>query len=115
MFPSTGYLAVALEAATQAIEVEGGRASDIHCCEFQDVSLQNALIVPEDDLGVEILFSMRLANLNNATRHKARFEFLLTSVVTENEEDKFVDHCRGTINVVLEPHSKLSPSLLVGA
>lgn len=114
MFPSTGYLAVALEAATQAIEVEGGRASDIQSYEFRDVSLQNALIVPEDDLGVETLFNMRLATLNNATRHKARFEFLLTSVMTENDEDKFVDHCRGTIDVILEPHSKLFPSLLVG-
>ena len=103
-----------MEAATQAIEVEGGHASDIQSYEFRDVSLQNALIVPEDDLGVETLFSMRFATLNSVTRHDARFEFLLTSVVTENEEDKFVDHCRGTINVVLDSHSKLSPSLLFG-
>ena len=103
-----------MEAATQAIEVEGRCASDIQSYEFRDISLQNALIVPEDDLGVETLFSMRLAAINNVTRHETQFEFLLTSVVTENENDKFVDHCRGTINVDLEPHSKLSPDSVLG-
>ncbi|KAL8783267.1 MAG: hypothetical protein Q9213_004743 [Squamulea squamosa] len=110
VFPSTGYLAIALEAATQAIEVDGIREVDIQSYEFRDVHLQNALIVPEDDLGVEILFSMRPADLNSTTRYDTRYVFMLTSVVTGDEEDRFVDHCRGTIEVVMECHdNKTSP------
>ncbi len=112
MFPSTGYLAVALEAVMQAMEVNGHQASDIQSYEFQDVSLQSALIVPENDLGVETLFSLRPASLNNTTRHESRYDFLLSSVVTEDEDDRCVDHCRGTISVFLEPHSKMTIGLL---
>ncbi|KAL8669472.1 MAG: hypothetical protein Q9168_005934, partial [Polycauliona sp. 1 TL-2023] len=104
VFPATGYLAVALEAATQTMELNGYQASEIQSYEFQDVSLQSALIIPEDDMGVETLFSLRLAGLNNTTRHGSRYDFLLSSVVTEDEEDRFVDHCRGTVSVVLQSH-----------
>ena len=100
-----------MEATTQAIEVEGGHAFGIQSYEFRDVSLQNALIVPEDDLGVETLFGLRLATLNSTALHDARYEFFLTSVRTENDADEFVDHCRGTIVVGFEPHG-MSSTLL---
>lgn len=72
VFPSTGYLATALEAATQVVEVDGCQAADIQSYEFRDVPLQNALMVPDNDLGVEVLFSMRLVSLNSTTRFDAR-------------------------------------------
>ncbi|KAI4256798.1 MAG: hypothetical protein LQ352_001923 [Teloschistes flavicans] len=112
VFPSTGYLAIALEAATQAIELESRSLEDIQTFNFTDVSLQNALIVPEDDLGVETLFSMRPASLNNTTRHETRFDFILTSVTSKDNQDKFVDHCRGTVNVVLAQQNHKQSDLI---
>lgn len=111
VFPSTGYLSIALEAATQAVELNDRIASDIQTYEFRDVSLQNALIVPEDDRGIEVLFTLRPASLNNTTRHESRFEFALTSVVSENGKDSFVEHCRGAIHVSFEHDGTPFPNL----
>ena len=93
---------MALEAATQAIEVGGKEEKDIQNYHIRDVNLQNALIVPQDDHGIEILFTMHPTSLNNTTRHDSRFEFLLTSVINEDGEDSFIEHCRGIIDVVFE-------------
>ncbi|KAI4198757.1 MAG: hypothetical protein LQ350_005080 [Teloschistes chrysophthalmus] len=90
----------------------GGSLEDIQTFEFTDVSLQNALIVPEDDLGVETLFSMRPASLNNTTRYETRFDFILTSVASKNNEETFVDHCRDTVNVVLPQQNHQQSDLI---
>ena len=63
VFPSTSYLAMALEAATDC-----HRASDIECYEVRDISLSKALIVP-DDHGIETLFTLRPASLNSVSCH----------------------------------------------
>ena len=99
-------MALVLEAATQALEIEGKNAADIQSYEFRDVTLQKALIVPEDDRGIETLLTLRPAPLNTTQRYEARFEFVLTSVVNENGADNFTEHCRGLIDVDLELHGK---------
>ncbi|KAI4212601.1 MAG: hypothetical protein LQ351_004673 [Letrouitia transgressa] len=105
VFPSTGYLALALEAATQVIETEDHHLSEIESYEVRDVSLSKALIIPEDDIGIETLFTLRPAALNAVSRHQWVFEFLLTSVsTTEEGHDTFTEHCRGFIEVELERH-----------
>ncbi|KAL4866681.1 hypothetical protein BDV12DRAFT_198902 [Aspergillus spectabilis] len=98
VFPSTGYLCLALEAITQVVEVNGQKATDIESYEFHNVSLQTALIIPGDG-GVEILFTMELKPLNRIERFQSRYDFTLRSVVAE----KFHEHCRGTIEVLFEP------------
>ncbi|TGO27521.1 hypothetical protein BPAE_0041g00680 [Botrytis paeoniae] len=88
VFPSTGYLAMAIEAATQAVEVNGGFEEEISSYEVQDVSLQKALVIPEEDGGIEILFTF------------------------VNGEDNFVEHCRGTVHVNFKPDVPTASSLL---
>lgn len=108
VFPSTGYLAMAIEAATQAVEVNGGFEEEISSYEIQDVSLQKALVIPEEDGGIEILFTLRKASLNTNSDYESRFEFLLTSVDSVNGEDNFVENCRGTVHVNFKPDGKSS-------
>ena len=64
VFPSTRYLAMALEAAT-----DGHTAGDIECYEVRDISFSKALIVLEDDHGIETLFTLRPASLNSISCH----------------------------------------------
>ncbi|PQE21953.1 polyketide synthase protein [Rutstroemia sp. NJR-2017a WRK4] len=112
IFPSTGYLSMAIEAATQAVEVYGSLESDIQSYEIRDVSLQKALVIPEEDRGIEILFTLRKATLNTNSDYESRFNFVLTSVNNLNGEDSFVEHCRGTIDVNFTPDATTPCPLL---
>ncbi|KAI1356404.1 hypothetical protein F5Y01DRAFT_309815 [Xylaria sp. FL0043] len=102
VFPSTGYLSMVLEAATQVAETEGLSASDIEYFDIRNVSLSKALIVPEDDFGIETLFTLRPASLNTISRHKWLFDFVLTTVSSDDGVDIFTEHCRGQVEVGYE-------------
>ncbi|POS74346.1 polyketide synthase-5 [Diaporthe helianthi] len=104
VFPSTGYLSMVLEAATQLVELEGLEAGSIECYDIQNVSLSRALMIPEDDFGVETLLTLRPASINATSRHKWLFDFVLTSVATENDVDSFTENCRGQVQVDLEQY-----------
>ena len=93
---------MALEAATQTIELEGTNATRIERFELRDVHLAIPLIVPEDDDGIETLFTMRPVSLNACTHYESRFEFTLTSVLNEDGKDDFIQHCRGVIDVKIK-------------
>ncbi|KAH6891500.1 thiolase-like protein [Thelonectria olida] len=103
VFPSTGYLAMALEAAAQMAEGTGHAETSIESYDILDVSLQKALIIPgNDNESIETLFTLRKAPLNNNDDYDSQFQFFLTSVAAgagQDEEDGFVEHCRGTIQV----------------
>jgi hypothetical protein len=101
VFPSTGYLCLALEAITQLVEVNGQKATDIESYEFHNVSFHTALMIPGHG-GVEIIFTMELKPLNRTQRFQSRYDFALRSVV----EEKFHEHCRGTVEVLFEPQGK---------
>ncbi|KAI1339726.1 hypothetical protein F5Y15DRAFT_423599 [Xylariaceae sp. FL0016] len=105
VFPSTGYLSMVLEAATQVVEVEGLAATDIAHYDIRNVSLSKALIVPEDDFGIETLFTLRPASLNVVTCHKWLFDFLLTTASVEDGVHIFSDHCRGQVEVCFEEYT----------
>lgn len=93
-----------LEAATQLVELEGLEAGSIECYDIQNVSLSRALMIPEDDFGIETLLTLRPASINATSRHKWLFDFVLTSVATENDVDTFTEHCRGQVQVDLEQY-----------
>ncbi|KAL9085918.1 MAG: hypothetical protein Q9165_007401 [Trypethelium subeluteriae] len=113
VFPSTGYLCMTVEAATQVVEMKGYSATDVEYYDIRDVSLSKALIVPEDDRGIETLFTLRPASLNTVFRHQWIFEFVLTSVSTEEGQDTFSEHCRGLIEISFEQHEEFPESQVV--
>ncbi|KAK8054299.1 hypothetical protein PG996_013600 [Apiospora saccharicola] len=105
VFPSTGYIGMALEAASQIIEMQGRQVSEVECYDIRNVSLSKALIVPEDDFGIETLFTMRPASLNNVSRHQWLFDFVLTTVSTDGGVDTFTEHCRGQVEIGFEKYA----------
>jgi hypothetical protein len=86
------------------IEIEGHKAGDVEYFDIRDMSLSKALIVPEDDRGIETLFAVRPASLNTISRQQWLFEFVLTSVSTGDEQDTFSEHCRGLVEVNFEKY-----------
>ena len=96
MFPTTGYLAIAVEAALQAAEVHAIDISLIHSFEFQDVLLSAALLIPDDDRGLELLTSLR-SEPGNATSNGAQWSFTVTSVMNADGDDVFTEHCHGMV------------------
>ncbi|KAF7894867.1 hypothetical protein EAF00_006681 [Botryotinia globosa] len=58
VFPSKGYLAMAIEAATQAVEVNGGFEEEISSYNIRGVGLQKELVIPEEDRSIEIYFEL---------------------------------------------------------
>ncbi len=102
-----------LEAATQVVEAEGYKATEVEYYDIRDVSLSKVLIVPEDDRGIETLFTLRPASLNTVSRYQWLFEFVLTSVSTEEGQEIFSEHHRGLVEVSFEKYGKLSMRLLL--
>lgn len=101
VFPTTGYLAMAVEAALQAAEVHAVDISSIQRFEFQDVLLSAALLVPDDDHGLELLTSLK-PELESTTSNGAQWSFTVTSVLNANGDDVFTEHCHGKVAYSLE-------------
>ncbi|ORY63304.1 uncharacterized protein BCR38DRAFT_475285 [Pseudomassariella vexata] len=112
VFPSTGYLSMVVEAATQVVEVEGLQASSIEFYDIRNVSLFRALMIPEDDMGIETLFTFRPSSLNSVSSHQWVFDFVLTSVANEEGQDTFVEHCRGQVEVSFDKYDFAESKLM---
>jgi hypothetical protein len=97
-----------LEAAAQIAETDDLKLSDVEYFDIKNVSLSTALIVPEEDRGIETLFAMRPVQLNNVSRYQWLYEFVLTSVSSEDGQDVFSEHCRGQVEISFAPHGKMS-------
>ncbi|KAF2973192.1 hypothetical protein GQX73_g454 [Xylaria multiplex] len=104
VFPSTGYLAMVLEAATQLVELDGRESSSVEYYDIRNVDLSKALIVPEDDFGIETLLTLRPTSLNASSRHRWLLDFALTSVANEEGVDTFTEHCRGQVEIGFEKY-----------
>ncbi|RYP25027.1 hypothetical protein DL765_000255 [Monosporascus sp. GIB2] len=51
VFPAAGHLSLAIEALLQQLDLEPENADGV---EFRDIDIQKALIIPEDDDGIEV-------------------------------------------------------------
>jgi len=71
------------------------------------VSLSAALIVPDDDRGVEMLTNLR-PELDKQGKKWAQWSFSVTSVVTANGEDVFTEHCHGKVGYAFESKGNFS-------
>ena len=95
-----------LEASTQVAETNGFDASDVEYYDIRNISLFKALIIPEDDFGIETLFTVRPTLLNATARHQWLFDFVLTTVSNEEGVDQFIEHCRGQVEIGFEKYGK---------
>ena len=95
VFPAAGYFSMACEAITQLNEA-GPNSVNIQGYVLRDVSIKNALVTPDDDSGIEVLFNMRPSVHNETDSQTAWWDFNVSSV---SEEGIRKDHMAGSISI----------------
>ncbi|EEP76517.1 hypothetical protein UREG_01366 [Uncinocarpus reesii 1704] len=95
VFPAAAYFSMAMEAITQINETSNP-PQEINGYTLRDVSIKRALIVPEDDDGVETMFSMHPSIHEEAGPQSTWWEFNVSSI-SQNGTQK--DHMTGTISI----------------
>lgn len=93
---------MAVEAVSQAAEFHSVDISSIRSFELKDVLLSAALLVPDDDRGLELLTNLR-PEPDNTTGSRAQWGFTVTSVINTGNDDVFTEHCSGKIAYSFEP------------
>ncbi|KAF8462360.1 hypothetical protein BDZ91DRAFT_662290 [Kalaharituber pfeilii] len=110
IFPGVGYMALAIEAATQLVELRPPPVQ-IQGYRLQNVVVKTALRFSANDAGVEMVFSMRPLSMSNSRTAHLAFEFKVTSLVG----GKWSEHCKGSIKVLTtrrrEPTRKWTAAL----
>jgi acyl transferase domain-containing protein len=86
IFPAAGYICMAIEAIRQ---IQPSVTGELELSSFtiKDLSIHAALVIPEDANGVEIMFSSRVVKAEGS----------LVFHVRSYVQDKWYDHCDGTI------------------
>ncbi|MCJ1424399.1 hypothetical protein MMC29_002287 [Sticta canariensis] len=97
---------MALEAATQVIEIDGIDSQNIRSYELRDIILHTALIVPDNNRGVDLLLALHQVSLSNNSYHKYLYTFIVTSVTESNNGEYFIEHARGHVGVNFEDSGK---------
>ncbi|MCJ1261266.1 hypothetical protein MMC22_001130 [Lobaria immixta] len=95
VFPAAGYFSMAIEAITQLNEDSVGRV-EIYGYVLRNVSISTALIVPDNDTGIEIVCSMRSSLLNETSTEHTWWDFNISSI---SEAGHGKDHIAGSIAV----------------
>jgi len=95
VFPAAGYFSMAIEAITQLNEVSADPVN-IDGYVLRDVSIKAALVTPDDDTGIEVIYNMRPAINNHSNSISEWWDFSVSSV---NEEGNRKDHIAGSIAV----------------
>ncbi|XP_014550227.1 hypothetical protein COCVIDRAFT_31971 [Bipolaris victoriae FI3] len=95
VFPAAAYFSMAMEAITQLIETRG---ENIHIANYtlRDVTIKKALVTPDDDIGIEVLFSMRRSNHLEDEGQCTWWDFNVSSV---NQDGQTNDHMSGSIAI----------------
>ncbi|KAI1474013.1 polyketide synthase [Daldinia eschscholtzii] len=94
VFPAAGYLAMAMEAITQ-LDEQSETPSEIEGYVFRDVLIQQALVTPDDDNGIEVFLNMR-PSAHSGENQKKWWDFNVCSVTESNFQK---NHMRGRIAI----------------
>ncbi|KAK7757297.1 hypothetical protein SLS62_000847 [Diatrype stigma] len=95
VFPAAGYFSMAMEAITQ-IHSMSGNPVDIECYVLRDVLIQQALVTPDDDNGIEVLLNMRPSAHGKGESQHQWWEFNVSSV---SQEGYVKNHMVGNIGI----------------
>lgn len=99
VFPAAGYIALGVEAASRVYHALPD-ALGVTGYSFREVSIDAALIIPEDDYGIEIIVSMELVDKATA-KAPAWVKFAVTSVARDSND--WTQHCTGLVKVEVSP------------
>ena len=94
VYPAAGFITMAIEAVRQLV-VESG--TNIHSFELREVSIGQALFIPDNAGQVESMISLRPSTENSRTSSTIWHQFFISSA---GNNDSWLEHCRGLIRAV---------------
>ncbi|KAF2968553.1 hypothetical protein GQX73_g5049 [Xylaria multiplex] len=101
VFPAAGYLTMAIEAAKRSYG-EFSNPLEITGYSLRSVEIKAALRIPEDDRGIEVIFSMQVANTTTSDL-PGWAHFSISTV--NSDESEWSEHCTGSIKIeVFKPN-----------
>ena len=92
IFPAAGYLSLAIEAYLQLLDIDHHRLAGV---KIQDVNIGSALVIPENDSGIEI--HTRLQTISGWEGDKVRCSFAVESF----DDGRWTTHTEGKIRGIL--------------
>lgn len=98
IYPAAGYICAAVEAAAQMANLSQGQK--VKGFKLREISVSRAVIVPEDDGGIEVVLSLRpfrTGSAGGATSDSWK-EFVVSSWAM----GEWMENCRGLISTVYE-------------
>ncbi|KAI1381386.1 putative polyketide synthase [Hypoxylon crocopeplum] len=102
VFPAAGYFGMAVEAITQLNELSD-KPVEITSYVLRDVSIKKALVTPDDDDGIEVLFSIRPSVYGESDAKTTWWDFSVSSIDNENTKK---EHMAGSISINTHPRGK---------
>ncbi|EFR04320.1 lovastatin nonaketide synthase [Nannizzia gypsea CBS 118893] len=109
VFPAAAYFSMAIEAVTQLNE-KSLNPADIHGYVLRDVRIEAALVVPDDDSGIEVMLNMRPSTQTENDPESTWQDFTVSSMV----DGRVKDHMVGRIcinNYPTKPSIRQPPNL----
>ncbi|ORY69611.1 putative polyketide synthase [Pseudomassariella vexata] len=103
VFPAAGYFSMAIEAITQLNELSEKPVGKIDSYVLRDVSIKKALVTPDDDDGIEVLFNIRPSVYGEADTKVTWYDFSVSSIDANNVEK---EHMAGSISINTRPRGK---------
>ncbi|KAI1751035.1 hypothetical protein F4782DRAFT_201506 [Xylaria castorea] len=98
IFPAAGHLSLAIEALRQICETSGKTFEGV---KLRDVDIKTALVVPDDDDGVETI-------LNFQSPTEPTSSWYTFSVESPGADGEWTVHCNGRISAINEPENSVS-------
>ena len=95
VFPAAGYFSMAMEAITQLNE-DRPNPVPIHGYVLRDISIKFALVTPDDDNGIETVFSMQPSVHSEGENQNTWWDFNMSSISSDGH---WKDHMTGTIAI----------------
>lgn len=107
VFPAAGYFAMAVEAARQ-MNIDSADPVEVYSFTLRNVSIKAALVVPDNDNGVETLCALHCCNTGwvPQARRSSRQGYMFNVSSVTGQENTWNEHATGMIVVNTGPRSK---------
>ena len=110
VFPAAGYFSMAIEAITQLNELSANPVK-IEGYVLRDISIKAALVTPDNDNGIEVIYNMRPSIHSETGSQSAWWDFNVSSISEDGHKN---DHIAGSISINARergPRTKKVPNL----
>lgn len=105
IFPAAGYFSMAIEAITQINESSSPCPVEISGYVLRNVSIKKALVIPDNDAGIEVICNMRSSIFNETDAEHAWWDFNISSVSGNGHGN---DHVIGSIAINVRQRGQIS-------